>query len=120
MAKLLVIDDSATSRAIVARLVGPDHETRLCGDGPSALALLEEEGFDAVLLDLLMPGMDGPSVLREIASRHPELPVLVITADIQDTTRERVLGLGASAIVNKPLRREGLLAGIAAVLGGLP
>ncbi|MDA8409213.1 MAG: response regulator [Treponema sp.] len=120
MAKLLVVDDSPTSRAIVTRLLGDKHKAIPSGDGETALALLASESFDAVLLDLLMPGMDGPTVLREIVVRHPGLPVIVITADIQETTRARVMGLGAAAVVNKPLRQDNLLAGIDAVLGKLP
>jgi len=117
MAKLLVVDDSSTSRAIVARLLGDKHSVVPSSDGESALVLLAKESFDAVLLDLLMPGMDGSTVLREIVARHPGLPVIVITADIQETTHRRVMELGAAAIVNKPLRSESLLAGIDSVLG---
>lgn len=120
MARLLVIDDSPTSRAIVARLVEGLHSTAQSPNGSSALALLEHESFDAVLLDLLMPGMDGPSVLAELSRRHPSIPVVVITADIQETTRSRVFELGAAAIVNKPLQREKLLAGIEQALGAEP
>ncbi len=118
MAKLLVIDDSPTSRAILARLVNGVHSAVLCADGPSALEILAKESFDAVLLDLLMPGMDGSTVLREIVARHRGLPVIVVTADIQETTRSRVMGLGASGIVNKPLRQDSVLAAIDSVLGG--
>ncbi|HUX37804.1 MAG TPA: response regulator [Rectinemataceae bacterium] len=117
MPRILVVDDSSTSRAIVARLLETRHETVPCADGPTALGMIERETFDAVLLDLLMPGMDGSTTLREIVTRRPGLAVIVITADIQETTRLRVMGLGAAAIVNKPLRRENLLAIIDSVLG---
>lgn len=108
MARILLVDDSFTARRIIVRLLGAEHEFVEADGGNAALAALETDAFSAVLLDLLMPGVDGFETLRNIKSRHPELPVVVVSADIQDTTRSRLIQAGASAIVHKPVRREEL------------
>ncbi len=118
MARILVVDDSLTSRGIALRLIGELHEVTVLGSGPEALARIAQGGIDLVLLDLLMPGMDGQTVLAELKKRGEGLPVVVMTADIQASTRERILALGAVGMVNKPLTREKLVAAIDSALGG--
>ncbi|MFZ4615664.1 MAG: response regulator [Rectinemataceae bacterium] len=117
MRKLLVIDDSSTSRAIVERLIGAAYELVSVGSGIAALEAIEAQRFDLVLLDLLMPDMDGKIVLVRIKEGHPELPVVIMTADIQDSTRAKVLSLGAEAMINKPLLKDKLTDAIELALG---
>lgn len=108
MSSILVVDDSDTSRALTSGLLGPAHRVVEAASGPEALELLGSEGFDLVLLDLLMPGMSGTEVLEELKSAGNRVPVIVLTADIQDSTRDRVLGLGARGILVKPLWKGAL------------
>lgn len=117
MKRILIVDDSATSRAIASRLVGDLYEVETLGDGQAALDRAREGNLDLVLLDLLMPGMDGLAVLSGLRSGGLAVPVVFMTADVQDSTKERLLGLGASRIVNKPLTREKLVEALAAALG---
>lgn len=117
MARLLIVDDSFTARTILTRTIGGEHEIRSVSGGEAAIALLSEGGVDLVLLDLLMPGMDGLSTLKEISRNWPPLPVVVVSADIQESTRRQVLDAGARAIVYKPPKREEILAAIAGALG---
>ncbi|MDA8426140.1 MAG: response regulator [Treponema sp.] len=116
MEKVLVVDDSPTSRAIVAKLLGADHRISAASSGQEALELLSREAFDVILLDLLMPGMDGRAVLAAIKALGLRPPVVVMTADIQEKTRSGLADLGVGAVVNKPLTREKLLGGMAAAL----
>lgn len=118
MARILVVDDSLTSRGIALRMIGHLHEVIALGSGPEALARIAQGGIDLVLLDLLMPGMDGQTVLAELRRRGEGLPVVVMTADIQASTKERTLALGAVGMVNKPLTQEKLVAAIDAALAG--
>ncbi len=117
MRKLLVIDDSPTSRAIVERLIGATYELVSVAGGAAALEAIEAQRFDLVLLDLLMPDMDGKIVLVRIKESHPELPVVIMTADIQDSTRAKVLSLGAEVMINKPLLKDNLTDAIELALG---
>jgi len=117
MAKILIVDDSLTARGILKRMLSERHELHEAGSGRNALDIVAKENFDLVLLDLLMPEMDGFAVLKELKIIKPELPVLVVSADIQETTRKRIIAAGAAGMVNKPLRLEALLEAIDAAAG---
>jgi two-component system chemotaxis response regulator CheY len=71
-----------------------------------------------VILDMVMHGMYGLEVLTKLRELNPALPVVVVTADIQKTTRDEVKAAGAAGIINKPLKREELAAVLATVLSG--
>lgn len=115
--RLLIVDDSATSRVIVARALGEGYEIAQASSAEEALGLLERRTPDLVLLDLLMPGMGGLGFLSALKDRGLDLPVLVVTADIQASTKERVAALGARGLVNKPPKPEELRAAVEAALG---
>lgn len=71
---------------------------------------------DCILLDLIMPKIGGGEVLREFHSKHFSLSVIIHTADIQESTKQECLDLGAVAFLNKPARKEDLLAALALAL----
>lgn len=119
MARILVVDDSFTARSILKRTIDGEHALREADGGAAALKALETEAFDLMILDLLMPGMDGFATLHAAKRLRPELPVLIVSADIQETTRERVLGAGAAGIVHKPVKKETMLSAIEAALGSV-
>jgi len=109
MPRLLIADDSMFQRfntAKIARDMG--FEVQEAADGRQCLECLKKALPDAMLLDLNMPEVTGEQVLEELRSLAPGLPVAVITADIQDTTRRRVLDLGATVLLNKPLAEDDL------------
>ena len=83
------------------------------GNGASALAALSEREFACVVTDLVMPGMDGFGLLAEMRQRGILTPVLVLTADIQKTTRNRCEELGARQILNKPVNAVELRSAVA-------
>ena len=103
MAHVLVVDDSWLSRQFLCGMLKKDgHWIQEADSGPKALAILEKSSPDVVLLDLLMPEMDGYAVLEILGEKKIPIPVLVITADIQETTRVKCRSLGAAGFINKP------------------
>ncbi len=106
MKKILIVDDSATAREIVVRVLGPGYDIVKAGDGVEALAKIAETSPDLVLLDLLMPVMDGFGVLENLAAAGSSIYVVVLSADIQKSTRQRVLALGAVDLINKPVNPD--------------
>jgi class 3 adenylate cyclase len=104
--RLFVVDDNELNRDMLSRRLGSrGYAVELAEDGERALARLEEQAFDLVLLDVMMPGLSGIDVLKRVRERWPEsdLPVIMVTA--RDATEDVVeaLQLGANDYVTKPL-----------------
>jgi len=116
MKKVLVVDDSVIGREIVARVLGSAYEVVKAGSGEEALRNIAETPPDLVLLDLLMPGMDGFAVLQSLKDAGNTVPVFVLSADIQKSTRNRVVELGAVDLLNKPVDPDSLRLNVSKIL----
>jgi len=117
MAHLLIVEDDELLRdGLCAQLTHAGHNVTAACDGAQAQTLLEATRFDAVILDLGLPIVDGFAVLRWIRQRLAALPVLVLTA--RDGVDDRVQGLNAGAddYLTKPFSMDELLARLAAML----
>ncbi|MEQ9408637.1 MAG: response regulator [Fuerstiella sp.] len=103
MASLLVVDDSATDRTRICGLLskGRDYQLSTAADGTEALKKLDEIGFDLVLTDLQMPGMDGLQLVREMKQRHPEVPVILMTGMGSEEVAVQAMREGAASYVSK-------------------
>src|SRR3989440_7671884 len=116
--KILVVDDERAVRESLRRALELEgYEIDLAADGGEALARLESDAQpDAMILDVLMPGVDGLEVCRELRRTGSRLPVLILTA--RDAVENRVAGLdaGADDYVTKPFALEELLARVRALL----
>ncbi len=118
-AHLLVVDDNAENRDMLARRLRSHGFTiAVAESGPEALRLLEETPFDLVLLDVVMPGMSGLDVLRDLRPRHAaaDLPVIMATARDDSSDVVTALRLGANDYVTKPLDFPVVLARVATQL----
>lgn len=114
--RVLIIDDDRRLYELLASFLAEnDVTTAHAPDGPQGLAALAEGGFDAVLLDVMMPGMDGLSVLRKVRERSA-VPVIMLTAKGDETDRVVGLELGADDYLPKPFSPRELLARLRAVL----
>jgi DNA-binding response OmpR family regulator len=115
MRLLLVEDDAKISRFLLKGLREDQHVVDLAEDGPSGLDQAGALDYDAVVLDLMLPGLDGFEVCRQLRSQQIDTPVLVISA--RDAVRDRVRGLdcGADDYLVKPFAFEELLARLRAL-----
>lgn len=102
--KVLVADDEKANRALLAEMLKTTAKVILAKDGEMALALAERHQPDIVLLDVVMPGRDGYSVLRELKSRDAtrHMPVIIISALDSIEDEERGLLMGAADYITKP------------------
>jgi CheY-like chemotaxis protein len=111
---LLTVDDSRSSRqlniALVQDLFGAKVTCLEAASGEEALAVLQRQPVDLVLLDLTMPGISGYDVLARLRQLHVTVPVIVISADIQRLAKERVAALGAIGFIEKPVTPQALRA----------
>ena len=116
MTRILIVEDEASLSEPLAYLLGREgYETTIAADGLAAVAEFDRAGADLVLLDLMLPGLPGTEVCREIRTRS-SVPIIMLTA--KDSEVDVVVGLelGADDYVTKPYSTRELLARIRAVL----
>ena len=114
---VLVVDDDAKVRESIERALRVNgFDVQLAEDGVAALAKLEKGSFDAVVLDVMMPGQDGIAVCRSLRAEGSNVPILMLTA--RAAVADRVTGLeaGADDYLIKPFALEELLARLRALL----
>jgi DNA-binding response OmpR family regulator len=115
--RILVTEDEPRILSFVTRaLEAEGFVTDGAEDGMQALELARREHYDLVVLDLLLPQVDGLSVLRELRHGNPELPVVILSARSDLPTKLRGFDLGANDYVQKPLALDELLARVRALL----
>lgn len=115
--RVLVVEDEARVRSFIKRgLIEAGMAVDTAGDGDQALADALSSGYDAIVLDLTLPGLDGLEVLRQLRARGCASPVLILTA--RDSVDDRVRGLdrGADDYLVKPFAFSELLARLRALL----
>lgn len=117
MRRILIIDDSLFQRRVVsAPLKANGFIVEEAVNGREGLEKIIEEKPDLVLLDILMPEKDGIQVLKELRDANSTIPVIMLTSDVQDSTKAECLSLGARAFLNKPVKAEELLPVIASLI----
>lgn len=115
MRLLLAEDEAALSKALKTILERNNYSVDAVSDGQAALEYLESDAYDGVILDIMMPKVDGITVLKEVRSRGNLVPVLLLTA--KSEVDDKVLGLdaGANDYLTKPFHSRELLARIRAM-----
>ena len=118
-ARILVVDDSGFARRTLKQMLeGAGYTVEEAKDGPDALEKYFLNKPDAVLLDMVMEGMNGLEVLAKLRELDHEAKVVIATADVQTSTRTEAEATGASGFITKPFDREQLLKALSTVLGG--
>ncbi len=118
MIRILIVDDEPRIRQLIREYLG--HEGFSCTeatDGSAALAQLSSAGFDLVLLDIMMPFVDGMTCLREMRARKITTPVIMLTARGEEYDRIAGLEGGADDYIVKPFSPREMVARVKAVLG---
>lgn len=118
MACILVIEDSLHIRKLVRDiLVTNGYMIIEAEDGLQGLQLATAESPDCILLDLIMPGISGLDVLKELHEVSSKIPVIIVTSHLQDSVHKQCLDFGAAAFINKPFSKNELLNSVKKVLG---
>ncbi len=110
--KILFVEDQKELRDILEKRLKKEYSVDACGDGETALDFLSVYSYDLVLLDIMLPKMDGMSVLKWMRRRNISTPVLLLTAKSDIKDRVRGLDSGADDYLVKPFSYEELLARI--------
>jgi CheY-like chemotaxis protein len=104
--RILHVDDEPDIREVVdlSLELNPDFEVRACASGPEAIIAAAEWSPRLILLDVMMPGMDGPATLEQLR-KNPQtsaIPVLFMTARAQTREVQHFMALGAQGVISKP------------------
>jgi CheY-like chemotaxis protein len=120
VSRILVIDDDQDLGRVIRRVLELEgYDVVLSDDGLRGLAAAQRQRPDAIVLDLMMPVMDGYQVLAELRDdeRTKDVPVVVLTAVALDETRERVEAAGAATFLTKPFEPKNLSRALASLVG---
>ncbi len=125
--RVLIVDDQEAMRLLLAQFIQQDldAEVTLAGTCEAALRLVQENAYDVILLDLLMPGIGGIELLKrtrtDSANRSTPVVMVSVLVDAPDggerMSAQRAKTLGANAVVSKPVNRGALIAAVKAQLG---
>jgi two-component system phosphate regulon response regulator OmpR len=117
VSKILIVDDDPRLRDLLQRYLSEQgFDIVVAADGRALDACLKTSRFDALVLDLMLPGEDGLSILRRLRVGQPDLPILMLTARAEDIDRIIGLEMGADDYLGKPFNPRELVARLRAVL----
>jgi len=109
MSRILIADDSSSQRIILSGILeNLGHGIETAGNGQEALEKIGSNPPDCLLLDNLMPVMDGVQTREALQARKTRLPIKMLTADIQECLKIHCLELGATLFLNKPIKQAQL------------
>jgi len=118
--RLLIVDDEESTRLLIAHLLtkGMEFEAQLAGTCEQALRLANNYAYDAILLDLQMPGIGGFGVLHEIraGSANMTTPIMIVSVLADQETNDRCIAAGADGFLVKPVERRALVYAVKALL----
>ncbi|MCF8027217.1 MAG: response regulator [Desulfobacteraceae bacterium] len=114
---LLVDDEEEFVTTLAERLEMREFDPSIATSGDQALSMVQDKGFDLIVLDLMMPGIGGLEVMKQIKSVNPDMPIILLTG--QGSTKEGMEGMnqGAFDFLMKPLDIEELISQIHEALG---
>lgn len=109
MALILIVDDAAFSRRMIRKFLQVDgYEILEATDGREGLEMVRTHSPDCILTDILMPDINGFEFLQTLQEQRVKIPTIIISADIQETSRNRGYELGAVGFINKPPKQDEL------------
>lgn len=106
MADILVVDDDDVIRDTLCELLSTDYSCQTANTAEEALGKLEAQGFDVVLTDISMPGLNGGELLKKAVEMYPGTPVIIISGHSDQEQAESLLSHGAFDYLLKPFRLE--------------
>jgi DNA-binding NtrC family response regulator len=108
MATLLIVDDDPVIREILSEVLTNNYECHTADRAEQALAYLALETYDAVITDISMPGLSGEEVLKRVKLTDPNIPVIVMSGELNEDSVNNLMALGAFACVAKPFQMDSI------------
>ncbi len=117
MKKILVAEDNDSNYILMTYILRRFYEYARAKNGQEAVDMIDKGGFDLVLMDIKMPVMDGLEATAKIKEKHPDFPVIALTANAFDSDRQLALKAGCDDFLSKPVSSEKCLATIEKYIG---
>lgn len=108
---ILVVDDTPANIDIILSIIGDTYDIAVALSGEDALEIVNDEKPDLILLDIIMPGIDGYEVCEKIKSNEAlaDIPIVFLSGNSSDDDLKKAFSLGAAGFVSKPINPEELL-----------
>ena len=106
MKRILVAEDNDSNFILMSYILKKDYQYERAKNGQEAVDMIEAGGFDIVLMDVKMPLMDGLEATKIIKEKHPDLPIIALTANAFDSDRQLALSAGCDDVLSKPVSGE--------------
>ena len=117
MKKILVAEDNDSNFILMSYILKKKYDFARAKNGQEAVEMVDQGQYDIVLMDIKMPVMDGLEATRQIKEKHPELPVVALTANAFDSDRQLAMDAGCSDFLSKPVSSEVCLETIKRIVG---
>ena len=117
MKKILIAEDNDSNYILMTYILKKYYQFERAKNGQEAVEKVEKDSFDIVLMDIKMPIMDGLEATKAIKEKHPELPVVALTANAFDSDRQLAMDAGCDDFLSKPVSSELCLKTIKKFLG---
>ena len=117
MKKILVAEDNDSNFILMTYILKKYYQYERARNGQEAVEMVDKENFDIVLMDIKMPIMDGLEATRAIKEKHPDLPIIALTANAFDSDRQLAVDAGCNDFLSKPVSSDQCLKTIRKFLG---
>jgi FOG: CheY-like receiver len=117
MKKILVAEDNDSNFILMTYILKKYYQYERARNGQEAVEMVDKENFDIVLMDIKMPIMDGLEATRAIKEKHPDLPIIALTANAFDSDRQLAVDAGCNDFLSKPVSSDLCLKTIRKFLG---
>ena len=109
MKRILIAEDNDSNYILMTYILKNHYEFDRARNGQEAVEMVAKGGFDLVLMDIKMPVMDGLEATKVIKEKHPDLPIIALTANAFDSDRQLALEAGCDDFLSKPVSSESCL-----------
>ena len=117
MKKILIAEDNDSNFVLMSYILKKFYQFERARNGQEAVEMVDKNQYDIVLMDIKMPIMDGLEATKAIKEKHPDLPILALTANAFDSDRQLAMEVGCNDFLSKPVSSEECIETIKRIIG---